>query len=125
MSLKITKKQKAFADAYLKTGNGTKSALKAYDTKDYNTAAVIATENLTKPKVIQYLESKAEHVAEIIYDLAQNAETDAVKLSASKDILDRAGFGAVDKSVHMNVNTKDLQDQLLRDLNKFRGLKQG
>jgi len=120
---KLTKKQKDFADKYLQTGNGAISALQTYDTKDYNTGAVIASENLKKHNVIAYLESKAEKAAEIVFDLAQNAETDAVKLSASKDILDRAGFSAVDKSLSVTVNTADLQNQLLQDLNRFRGLK--
>lgn len=123
MAKKLTKKQKDFADQYLKTGNGTKSALKAYETTSVNTAAVIAVENLSKPKVIQYLEDKAERAAEIVFELAENAETDAVKLSASKDILDRAGFSAVDKSVNVNVNTNDLQQQILLELNRFRGSK--
>lgn len=89
---KLTKKQLEFVRAYLETGNGVKSALKAYNTRDYGTAAMIASENLTKPKVKAYLESKAEKAAEFIYQLAETSEVDSVRLNASKDILDRAGF---------------------------------
>lgn len=89
---RLTKKEKGFADEYIKTGNGTQSALKVYDTEAYGTAASIANENLNKPKVKAYLESRAARAAEIIFELAESSEVDSVKLNASKDILDRAGF---------------------------------
>lgn len=53
MSKKLTKKQKGFVKDYVETGNGTQAALKNYDTEDENTAAAIASENLTKPKIEQ------------------------------------------------------------------------
>ncbi len=56
MSRKLTKKQRDFVDAYIETGNGTKSALIAYDTEDYSTADSIATENLQKPAIVAALE---------------------------------------------------------------------
>lgn len=117
---KLTKKEKDFAKEYLETGNGVQSVLKTYDTEDYSTAASIATENLKKPKVKEYLESKAEKAAEFVFQLAESAETESVRLGASKDILDRAGFKPVDKSqtVSMNVNldarVKDEDAEALR-----------
>ena len=48
---KLTGKEKAFAKEYAKTNNGTQSALKVYNTDKPNSAAVIANENLIKPKV--------------------------------------------------------------------------
>lgn len=106
MSRKITKKQKEFADAYLETGNGTQSALKAYDTEDYNTAHSIASENLQKPTVQEYLASKAEAAALMIFKLSQEAEAEPVRLNASKDILDRAGFKPVEKSITLNLDAE-------------------
>lgn len=45
-------KQLKFAREYVESsGNGTQSALKTYDTKDPNTASMIASENLRKPIV--------------------------------------------------------------------------
>ena len=38
------------------TGNGVKSAMKVYDTVDYDTAKAIATENLTKPLLVEFME---------------------------------------------------------------------
>lgn len=49
MANKLTKKQKTFVDAYLVTGNGTQSALKAYDTDSPQVAEAIGSENLSKP----------------------------------------------------------------------------
>lgn len=89
---RLTKKEKGFADNFIESGNGVQSALKVYDTTDYSTAASISSENLNKPKVKAYLESKAEKAAEFIFQLAESSEVDSVRLNASKDILDRAGF---------------------------------
>ena len=50
---RLTLKQKEFAREYAKTKNGTKSALKVYDTKDPKTAQAISSENLSKPLIIE------------------------------------------------------------------------
>ena len=53
---KLTIKQKAFADYYIQTGNGTEAAkLAGYSEK---TAKVIAAENLTKPNIRSYIEER-------------------------------------------------------------------
>jgi phage terminase small subunit len=53
----MTTKQKIFVKEYVETkGNGTKAALIAYDTKDYQTAATISNENLKKPEIISALQ---------------------------------------------------------------------
>lgn len=48
---KLTRKEEGFVNDYVATGNGTQSALKNYDTDDYKTASVIASENLDKPRI--------------------------------------------------------------------------
>ena len=103
MAEELTKKQKEFADEYLETGNGTESALKAYDiaNKDNdrgeNTAAAIASKQLRKDKVREYLESKAEKASERIFELMNQDDNLPVALNASKDIMDRAGYKPVEK----------------------------
>ncbi len=97
MARKITKKQKAFADKHLETGNGTKSALETYDTQDENTAAVIASENLRKPKIIEYLEGHGKNAATEIVRLGLKANNENVRLGANKDILDRIGLKPTEK----------------------------
>lgn len=57
---KLTRKQEKFVEAYIETGNGTKSALEAYDTVNPLTAAVIASENLIKPNIITALTQAIE-----------------------------------------------------------------
>lgn len=87
---KLTPKQKKFADKYLETGNGTKSALAAYDTEDYQTAASIAEENLRKPEIIVYLDKHVEMAKSVITEIAQNKDNKpSDRISAAKDILDR------------------------------------
>lgn len=57
MARKLTKKQKVFVENYADTGNGTFAAKAAYDIpqNNDNLAAVIASENLTKPQIVQAL----------------------------------------------------------------------
>lgn len=116
MATRLTKKEKGFAKDYLETGNATQSALKNYDTDSENTAAVIGHENLRKPKVREYLESKAERAAEIVFELAESAEQDNVRLGASKDILDRAGFKPIDKVQNLNINIDAEPSERIKDL---------
>ena len=53
---KLTAKQQRFADEYLVDLNGTKAAIRAgYSPK---TASVIATENLRKPNICEYIEKR-------------------------------------------------------------------
>lgn len=104
----MTKKQEIFVKEYLDTGNGTQSALKAYNTEDENTAAVIAWENLRKPKIQEAIQDSASIAQSIILELAQTATNETVKLNASKDILDRAGFKPVDKQELYGKDGKDL-----------------
>ena|SRR3990167_472505 len=59
---RATLKQKGFVRDYLKERNGTKAALMNYDTKDYNTANVIAVENLQKPLIKTMMEEALEGV---------------------------------------------------------------
>ena len=56
MAKRLTKKEKGFVKDIAKGETGVQSALNNYDTEDYMTAAAIASENLTKPKIINALE---------------------------------------------------------------------
>lgn len=106
MANKITKKQKDYADKYLESGNGAEAAMEVYDAKNLLIAASISSQNLRKEKVREYLESKAEKVAEVVFNLAISSESDVVKLNASKDILDRSGYKPIEKSVNLNVEAE-------------------
>lgn len=126
MTRGLTKKQKGFVKDYLDTGNGTQSALKNYDTDDYNTAAVIANENLNKPNVREFLEEHASEAASMVHKLSQEAEGEAVRLNASKDILDRAGYGAVQKSQSVSITVNTLDPKAIEIAKKYEEeIKQG
>lgn len=102
----LTAKQKAFADAILANPNAsaTSAALKAYDTKEYNTAAALASENLGKPNILAYLQDHAIEAEHTVFDvmltskaLAEDASHASVALRAASDILDRVHGKAVQK----------------------------
>lgn len=103
---KLTKKQQGFVKDYLETGNGTQSALNNYDTDKPTVANAIAVENLQKPSIREYLESKSIVAVENIYKLANEAENEAVRLSANKDILDRGGYKPIDRTVNLNIDAE-------------------
>lgn len=56
--MKLTEKQKRFADYYIETGNLTEAAVKAGYSK--KTARVIGQENLLKPAIKGYIDKKLE-----------------------------------------------------------------
>ena len=60
LSIKLTLKQKRFADEYIISGNATDAAKKAgYSEK---TAFTIATENLKKPYIKQYIDQRLKEL---------------------------------------------------------------
>ncbi|MDD9324476.1 terminase small subunit [Pediococcus acidilactici] len=58
--MKLTAKQKKFADNYIKTGNATQSAIDAGYSK--KTAPTIASENLIKPNIKAYIDKKMREI---------------------------------------------------------------
>lgn len=107
MTNKLTPKQVRFADAYLDTGNATEAASRAYKPENRNTAHAIGSENLRKPTIRSYLDTKARDAVAVIYALSQGAKSEAVRLNASKDILDRAGYF---------VNKANIADEVKKDM---------
>ncbi len=62
MAEELTPKQKAFADYYIECGNATEAAKRAgYSDK---TARQIATENLTKPSICEYIAERVKPTEE-------------------------------------------------------------
>lgn len=85
----LTPKQDKFLRRYLETGNGTRAALEAYDTDDYNTAHAIASENLRKPSIMEKFKAAQDIAHATIVALATSAENEGVRLKAAQDIVDR------------------------------------
>ena len=70
--MKLTAKQRLFADEYIKSGNATQSAIKAgYSPK---TVRSIGQENLTKPDIKSYIDAKM-------------AEIESHKIADAKEVL--------------------------------------
>lgn len=58
--MKLTQKQRLFADEYIKSGNATQSAIKAgYSVR---TAKQVGTENLSKPYLKAYIDAKMAEI---------------------------------------------------------------
>lgn len=58
--MKLTVKQKAFADYYIELGNATEAAIKAKYSK--KTARFIGNENLTKPNIKMYIDERLKQL---------------------------------------------------------------
>lgn len=150
MARGLTKKQKTFVKEMAKTGNGTQAALIAYDISEEkpqrlreNLAASIASENLTKPKIVNALEQALpdELLAQVHQEgllatkpiYKQTSEYKWVKVGDEEDFgvrhkyLDTAykikGSYATEKSVNlnMNVDVTELKEMLLSDIERFKG----
>ena len=92
----MTPKQRKFCDEYIKTGNATQSAINAgYSQK---TAKSIGAENLTKPDLKKYIDSKlkdisnnaiatAEETLTILTHIVRGEHTEQV-ITAEGDVID-------------------------------------
>lgn len=89
---KLTPKQKAFADYFIECGNATEAAIRAGYSK--KTAKQIANENLTKPYLKSYIDSRlkeieskriatAEEVLQYLTAVMRGEEKDQFELDAS------------------------------------------
>ncbi|MGX7195457.1 terminase small subunit [Enterococcus olivae] len=129
-----TTQQKLFVDEYLKLRkkNQKQAAINAgYSIKS---AQSQSSQLLTNPNVLEYLEKREKQLEkelkrefffdaldarQILSDIVNNPESkDADRINAAKDLLDRAGYKAVD--VHeiqstVNINADGLTDAELED----------
>ncbi|WP_305850105.1 terminase small subunit [Staphylococcus hyicus] len=75
--MKLTEKQKKFADEYIISGNATKAAIKAgYSEKS---ARFVGAENLTKPNISNYIKERIQKAT----DERLMGVTEALELSAA------------------------------------------
>jgi len=114
-SLKLTRKQKAFADTLLANPkmSATQAAHLTYNSINKKTSSVIATENLAKPSIQVYLEKHADTALQDNIEIAkyakeygmtgdkQGASYASVAMNINKDILDRT-YGKAKQQVDIN-----------------------
>lgn len=138
----LTKKEKGFVKDYVETGNGVQSALENYDTDDYNTAGVIAHENLKKPKIINAIKSIAEQIPDDLIvrkhlallnkeevitknnmttgeiDVIPTGQIDVQAVKAGLDMTYKLkGLYAPEKSINLEV-TAHVTDPKLKEINE-------
>jgi hypothetical protein len=127
---KLTKKQADFVREYVRTGNGTQAALKAYDIESpqpHSVASVIAAENLVKPSVAQAIEIEQETLKSALIKQGITPEKIAEKievlLNATEPIYknnnetgeiehvgDKTDFTAIDKGIKHATNIYGIED---------------
>jgi phage terminase small subunit len=102
---KLSVKASKFVKNYIEgdtMGNGTKSAIKAGYSEI--SASSYASQLLKSPKVLAVLNGKVEEAERVISDLMYTSESDAIRLSAAKEVLDRTVGKAVQRSESTNVH---------------------
>ena len=129
----LTKKEKGFVKDYVKTGNGVKSILNNYDTTDYKTAGVMASENLDKPRIQEAILSIAEQIPDSLLvekhlELLNKTDENGIDTQAVKSGLDMAyklkGIYAPEKSLTLNIDIKATEQVKEVALKAIEALKQ-
>ncbi len=108
--LKLTDKQTALVDTLVATGCTVREAAGKAGYADGESGRVSASKALRQPHVQQYMMQcvndalglNATVAASKLLNLAKGAKSEYVQLEASKDILDRAGFKPVERSMHLH-----------------------
>ena len=106
----LTPKQTALVDTLVATGCSITHAAKAAGYAAGESGRVSASKALKLPHVQQYMMQRvgeaiglnATVAAAKVLELSQAAKSEYVQLEASKDILDRAGYKAADKHMHLH-----------------------
>jgi len=106
----LTTKQTALVDTLVATGCSITHAAKAAGYAAGESGRVSASKALKLPHVQQYMMQRvgeaiglnATVAAAKVLELSQGAKSEYVQLEASKDILDRAGYKAADKHMHLH-----------------------
>ena len=82
--MKLTIKQKAFADYYIQLGNATEAAIKAGYSK--KTAKDIGCENLAKPNIKKYIDERLEQISSDRIADAQEVMEYLTKIMRGQDV---------------------------------------
>lgn len=130
MARKITTKQKNFAAKIADGASGVVAALAVYEIKSHGdneaSARAIASQNLTKPIVLEELEKLGFNednakrvVAEILNDKDEEGTT---RLNAADKVFKVMGTYAAEKSFNLTAtaSVEELKSVIQQDLAKFR-----
>ena|ERR1035437_8940403 len=103
--LKLTRKQKAFADHLLNNPqhSATEAAAQTYEVSSRKSAEVIASENLRRPPIQIYLEEHIDKAKIKVVELI-GSEKEDIALRASESVLDRALGKATQRTEQISVS---------------------
>lgn len=110
---KLSKKQRGFVKDYVETENGTQSVLNNYDTTDYKTASVIASENLDKPSIQVAIENKRKSLRQALIDKGITEDYLADKVDILLTAKDQNGlndYTAIDKGLKHATSIYGIED---------------
>lgn len=100
---KLTKKQRGFVKDYVLEENGTKAVMNHYDVKDNLVAKSIATENLTKPYIVEAIENKRKSLKEALIEKGIDEKKIADKINVLLDATigenEKPDVNAIDKGL--------------------------
>ena len=107
--IRLTKKQKTLVDTIVALGCSIKEASSKSGYAKGEAGRVTASKTLRLPHVQEYMQQRVRESIGInatiasrkVLDLASSAKSEYVQLEASKDILDRAGYKPVEKSMSL------------------------
>ena len=105
--IRMTKRQRLLVDTYVANGCSIKEASIIAGYSSGESGRVTASKTLRLPHIQEYMQQRiretigmnATIASRKVLDLASSAKSEYVQLEASKDILDRAGYKPVDKSM--------------------------
>ena len=120
LSVQLTDKQVKLVDTLVATGCSIKEAAGIAGYAKGESGRVSASKVLRTPKVQAYMQTaiqqtlglNATYAAHKLSELSTGARSEYVQLEASKDILDRAGFKAPDKHMHLHTGGIKINIQL-------------
>jgi len=119
----MTDKSNKFIEEYVRTGNATQSAIYAgYAEKNANVQGhQLKKKFRTEIEDATYksLQDKIPQALSWVTNLAQNAESESVRLGAIKDILDRAGMKPVEKIETTTIESMS-DEEIQRELDALR-----
>tara|TARA_Y100001978_G_scaffold193863_1_gene200407 strand:+ start:464 stop:871 length:408 start_codon:yes stop_codon:yes gene_type:complete len=120
LAVQLTDKQVKLVDTLVATGCSIKEAAGIAGYAKGESGRVSASKALRTPKVQAYMQTaiqqtlglNATYAAHKLSELSTGAKSEYVQLEASKDILDRAGFKAPDKHMHLHTGGIKINIQL-------------
>ena len=106
---RLTTKQKDLVDTIVASGCSVKEASAKAGYSDGESGRVTASKTLRLPHIQEYMQQRVREsiglnatvASKRILDLSTNAKSEYVQLEASKDILDRAGYKPIEKSMSL------------------------